>query len=153
MCAPYRARMGSVKAGAALPMSEATLELLRERAVALEALVDRLAPEATNDALEGMTHGPYFDAASRLAALRRVLAHAQVVRNAECALVGSRVSLADRSDLMEVELTAPDLADPAVGSISIESPLGAAVLGRRCGETVEFETPTGTRVVTLTAIA
>lgn len=33
----------------------------------------------------------------------------------------------------------PAGADPEIGRISAESPMGAAVLGRSAGETVEFE--------------
>lgn len=34
----------------------------------------------------------------------------------------------------------PAGADPEIGRISAESPLGAAILGHAAGETVEFET-------------
>jgi regulator of nucleoside diphosphate kinase len=37
----------------------------------------------------------------------------------------------------------PEDADPAAGFVSVLSPIGTALLGSRCGETVEWRTPTG----------
>lgn len=37
----------------------------------------------------------------------------------------------------------PEDADPAAGFVSVLSPIGTALLGSRCGEIVEWRTPTG----------
>ena len=36
-------------------------------------------------------------------------------------------------------------ADPAQGKLSVQSPVGKALLGRRAGESVEVQTPRGGR--------
>jgi hypothetical protein len=41
-------------------------------------------------------------------------------------------------------LVAPDEADPARGRLSIDSPLGRAILGKREGDEVRFVRPKGT---------
>ncbi len=41
----------------------------------------------------------------------------------------------------------PEDADFAAGKISVLAPLGAALLGRRCGESVVFDVPAGRRRV------
>jgi len=43
-------------------------------------------------------------------------------------------------------------ADPATGGISIASPIGQALIGKRAGETVEVLTPGGIRVVELISV-
>lgn len=136
-----------------LPMAEGTLGALRRQAAILEVVVKRLAPEAAKGALEGITHAEFFVASRQLAAVERVLSIARVVEPDGCALLGSRVTL-DQGDgqRFAVELAGPDRVDPATGRISVDSPMGAALLGRRKGETVRFHTPAGYRTVTLTAI-
>jgi transcription elongation GreA/GreB family factor len=136
-----------------LPMAEATFGALRRQAAILDVVVKRLAPEAARQALENITHAEFFVASRQLAALERVLSIARVVEPDGCALLGSRVTL-DPGDgqRFAVELAGPDRVDPAKGRISVDSPMGAALLGRRNGETVRFHTPAGYRTVTLTAI-
>jgi transcription elongation GreA/GreB family factor len=137
-----------------LPMLEETFADLQRRAAHLGQQVNRLAPVAASDALDGVANGAFFVASRHLSALERVLARAQVVEPDGCVLVGSRVVLepSDGGQGMHVELAAPDLVDPIMGRISIDSPMGAALLGHRGGETVRFHTPTGVRTVTLAAI-
>jgi transcription elongation factor GreA len=43
-------------------------------------------------------------------------------------------------------------ADPAAMAISTESPIGQALLGRRAGDVVRVETPSGVRLVEVTAV-
>jgi transcription elongation factor GreA len=45
------------------------------------------------------------------------------------------------------ELVGPAECDPVLRRISIDSPVGGALVGRRAGETVEVETPGGRRTV------
>jgi len=61
------------------------------------------------------------------------------------AAVGSVVSyeeLASRTR-RAVTLTPPGLANPAAGLVSVLSPVGRALLGRRSGEEVDAELPDG----------
>ena len=57
----------------------------------------------------------------------------------------SRVQIADAADGRRHELTLcyPGDAEPEAGFVSVLSPIGAALLGSRVGETVRWLTPTG----------
>lgn len=44
-------------------------------------------------------------------------------------------------------------ADPQAGKISTDSPLGKAILGKKCGDTAKVETPMGTKEYTIEKIA
>ncbi|HEY7060666.1 MAG TPA: GreA/GreB family elongation factor [Chloroflexota bacterium] len=88
--------------------------------------------------------------AQRLDTLRRVLARARVVVPAGVAIVGSRVHVRDDDGSLDTyTLVAPGEADARNGSISPESPLGQALLGRRAGETAAVTAPADTRWVTV----
>jgi transcription elongation GreA/GreB family factor len=138
-------------------MSAETLADLERRAAELRSRVQRLALNAATDALDGFVAGDYVLAAHHLAAVRQVLERARIVIPDGCVLLGSRVTFRRTGEAAleesEVEVTAPDVADPTTGRISFESPLGAALLGRRMGETARFMTPAGPRTVIVTAIA
>ncbi len=43
----------------------------------------------------------------------------------------------------ELRIVGPDESDPALGLLSMESPLGRALLGKRIGDEIEIELPTG----------
>jgi transcription elongation GreA/GreB family factor len=131
-------------------MSSHTFAELQRRAADLERRVIQLAPQAMN----GTAEAEFFLAFRSLAAVRSVVERGRVAVSDGCAVVGSRVSFTDGEDAAaSVELSAPGLADAAAGRISVESPLGGALLGRRTGDTVRFETPSGVRTVTVTGIA
>jgi regulator of nucleoside diphosphate kinase len=59
----------------------------------------------------------------------------------------SQVLLRDLRSGEEVEcvLVLPDAANVTLGKISVVAPMGAAILGRRVGETVAINAPAGTR--------
>jgi transcription elongation factor GreA len=59
--------------------------------------------------------------------------------------VGSRVHLRDIDSgrAAEYHVVGSVEADPIRGRISIESPVGRALLGRRSGDTIEVEAPGG----------
>jgi regulator of nucleoside diphosphate kinase len=46
---------------------------------------------------------------------------------------------------MEITLVFPEEAEPDDGRISVVAPIGAAILGYKAGDTVQFRTPGGTR--------
>jgi len=50
------------------------------------------------------------------------------------------------------QLVGPVEADPATGGISIASPIGQALVGKRAGDVVEVVTPGGIRVVELISV-
>jgi transcription elongation factor GreB len=66
---------------------------------------------------------------------------------------GARVALEDEDGVStEYQIVGPDEFDVAAGRISIESPLGRALLGRRAGDEVAVERPRGRVVYTVIAI-
>ena len=81
---------------------------------------------------------------ARIRRLRTRLDHATVVDESETAAdevgVGSLVSIeADDGEQMEVEISSVS----GSGSISPDSPLGRALMGRRAGEAVDVDAPRG----------
>lgn len=68
---------------------------------------------------------------------------------------GATVNLADEETNEEVtyQLVSEIEADIAAGRISITSPLGRALIGRAVGDSIEFESPRGTRYFELIKLA
>jgi transcription elongation factor GreA len=50
-------------------------------------------------------------------------------------------------------LVASHDADPSAGTLSVESPIGVALNGRRVGQLVEVKTPNGARELRITAVS
>jgi regulator of nucleoside diphosphate kinase len=93
------------------------------------------------------------------AALVAVLAEASVsndVSELECRIgIGDRITLVspvDSRDWYKPEIVLPHDADLDADRISVLTPVGLAVLGRRIGERVSWETPAGERRMTITAV-
>jgi transcription elongation factor GreA len=61
--------------------------------------------------------------------------------------VGERVTVLDldNGETIDYRVVGVGESDPAVGAISYESPLGAALIGRRVGDVVEADAPAGRR--------
>jgi transcription elongation factor GreB len=60
------------------------------------------------------------------------------------AAFGARVTLEDEDGQEKsYELVGPDEADARAGRVSVQSPLGIALLGRRAGDQILFERPRG----------
>jgi transcription elongation factor GreA len=58
----------------------------------------------------------------------------------------SRVTFAEEGEPEETyRIVGPTEADPSAGRISFESAIGKALLGRKVGDDVEVQTPTGSR--------
>ena len=67
---------------------------------------------------------------------------------------GARVVLSGSGGRsMEIQLVGEDEIDPAKGRISLKSPLGSALIGRKVGQTVEVSTPRGVAAWTVDSIA
>jgi transcription elongation factor GreB len=70
------------------------------------------------------------------------------------AYFGAWVVIEDSSgDERTYRLVGPDEADAAAGRISVEAPLGKALLGRKAGDTARVETPAGSVTVELVAVS
>lgn len=94
---------------------------------------------------------------TRIRVLEHHLASATVEEGAGdgSAAVGSRVSYRDLTadNTVEVTLVHPLEASVPDGKISVESPIGKALLGGAEGATVEFETPRGAKRLEILAVA
>ncbi len=82
----------------------------------------------------------------RISELEEVLTNAVVVDDASAGdqvSVGTKVTLRNGNGEHTFHIVGEWEADPAQKKISHSSPLGQALLGRKVGETVEFEAPAG----------
>lgn len=82
----------------------------------------------------------------RIQELEDMIKHAQVVAKASGnghATIGSTVKVKLDGKPMAFMLVGSQEADPLNGKISIESPIGKALLDHKAGETVEVEVPAG----------
>jgi transcription elongation factor GreA len=66
--------------------------------------------------------------------------------------LGSTVVVRDDLGDSTYSLVGPAEADVARGMISLESPLGSALIERKVGETVTFESPGGPRTATIVKV-
>lgn len=67
--------------------------------------------------------------------------------------VGAKVTVATDEGEETYDIVGPAEADPRIGRISNESPLGRALLGHRAGEEVEWTSPSGTSRVKILAVS
>ena len=86
---------------------------------------------------------------SRIAEIEATLAHAQIIDEdditTEKVSIGTVVKILDveMEEEMEFQIVGTSEANIAIGQMSDESPIGAALIGHKIGETVEVETPSG----------
>lgn len=130
---------------------QAELERLRSER---ESVVDRIG-HALGHGGAAAENGDYLDARHeqellerRIALLEQRLGSAEVVAPVPDGEVdvGERVSVLDLTtgEAADYRIVGSGEADPSVGEVSHESPVGAALLGRRVGDVVEIAVPAGT---------
>ena len=100
-----------------------------------------------------LSENAMFDAArdeqgfveGRIAEIEHILKHAVVIESKNKGVVGlgSRVHLELEDGHQEYTIVGSTEADPDQGKISDESPIGRALLGRKPGEEVHIEVPSG----------
>lgn len=151
---------GTATLGGSVPM---TAEALRDLDAEIQRLTSSIAG-ARMAALEASAGGdaeaPTVTVAGELHvltqrrdALRAAMSAAVVTQDDGVAVVGSRVTVRDRAgDADTYVLVAPGTGDPRMGRISPESPLGAALLGRRAGEDIDVIAPSGAWRATIVAV-
>jgi transcription elongation factor GreA len=93
----------------------------------------------------------------------RIMTIEQMIRNASLidtdekvdgfVHLGSRVEVKDEFGQTSYTIVGPAEADAGSGKISLESPVGKALMGRRTGDEVEVETPGGARRVQILKVA
>ena len=85
----------------------------------------------------------------RIAEVENILAHAVLIDDAEIEHdvvgLGSSVELEDLEfgDVDKYEIVGSQEANPAVGRISDDSPIGRAIIGKKAGATVTVDAPGG----------
>lgn len=91
----------------------------------------------------------------RVQTIEAVLANATLIDEAPgdgTIRLGSQVVVSDEFGDSEYALVGPAEANVARGMISIASPLGAALVGKRAGDTVTFSSPGGERKATVRSV-
>lgn len=59
--------------------------------------------------------------------------------------IGTHVTLIHEKKRIAFEIVGSTESDPSHGKISIDSPLGQVLIGKKSGDTVDLSTPTGTK--------
>ncbi|MBR6246233.1 MAG: transcription elongation factor GreA [Bacteroidales bacterium] len=134
-----------------------------EIAAELKHLVNEVYPKVTEDLAEASAQGDRSDNAgyrearrtqgktiSRIRFLQKILEHSRVIDPE--ALPKDRVSLLSTVEFtnlatnarMKFEIVSPHEMDLEAGKISLKSPIGAALMGKRVGEIAEARVPSGT---------
>ncbi len=91
----------------------------------------------------------------RIEELENILKHAVIIDNTKgngLVQVGSTIEATTLGKTIKLHIIGSNEADPLVGKISNESPLGQALIGRKVGETVSIPTPKGPTEYTVTKI-
>ena len=133
-----------------------------EIAAELKHLINEVYPKVTDDLAEASAQGDRSDNAgyrearrnqaktiSRIRFLQKILEHSRVID--PDALPKDRVCLLSRvvftnlatNTRMTFEIVSPHEMDLEAGKISLKSPIGAALMGKKVGEIVEARVPSG----------
>ena len=134
-----------------------------EIAAELKHLIDVVYPKVKDDLAEARAQGDLSENAgyrearriqgktiSRIRFLQKVLEHARVIT--PDVLPKDRVSLLSRVEFtnlasdarMKFQIVSPHEMDLEAGKISLKSPIGAALMGKKVGEIAEARVPSGT---------
>ena len=129
----------------------------------LKHLIGEVYPKVTEDLAEASAQGDRSDNAgyrearriqaktiSRIRFLQKVLEHSRVVdpdllpKDTVCLL--SRVEFTNLATnaRMKFQIVSPHEMDLEAGKISLKSPIGAALMGKKVGEVAEAQIPSGT---------
>ena len=133
-----------------------------EIAAELKHLINEVYPKVQDELAEASAQGDRSDNAgyrearrmqgktiSRIRFLQKVLEHSRVID--PDVLPKDRVSLLSRVEFtnlstnarMEFEIVSPHEMDLETGKISLKSPIGAALMGKKVGEIAEAQVPSG----------
>lgn len=81
----------------------------------------------------------------RIEEIEEILKHAKVVKNnnSDTVGIGSPVKVEIDGEVDDFEIVGPTESDPEKGKISVDSPVGLALLGHKKGDKVAVQTPDG----------
>ena len=137
-------------------------ERYQELSAELKHLIEEVYPKVRDDLAEASAQGDRSDNAgyrearriqgktiSRIRFLQKILENSRVID--PDSLPKDRVSLLSRVEFtnlttnarMTFEIVSPHEMDLEAGKISLKSPIGAALMGKKVGETVEVRVPSG----------
>ena len=137
-------------------------ERYNELAAELKHLINEVYPKVTEDLAEASAQGDRSDNAgyrearrmqgktiSRIRFLQKVLEHSRVIDTD--VLPKDRVSLLSRVEFtnlstntrMSFQIVSPHEMNLEAGKISLKSPIGAALMGKKVGEIAEARIPSG----------
>ena len=138
-------------------------ERYNEIASELKHLINEVYPKVQDDLAEASAQGDRSDNAgyrearriqaktiSRIRFLQKILEHSRVIETGF--LPKDRVSLLSRVEFtnlstntrMKFQIVSPHEMDLEAGKISLKSPIGAALMGKKVGEIAEAKVPSGT---------
>lgn len=82
---------------------------------------------------------------SRIAEIEDILLNAEIIKTAKLSHIGlgSKVELKMDKKTVVYNIVGPVEADPLAGKVSNESPIGAALMGKKVGDTATITTPKG----------
>ncbi len=142
-----------------------------EIAAELKHLIEVVYPQIKDDLAEASAQGDRSDNAgyrearrnqaktiSRIRFLQKILEHSRVIdpeflpKDKVCLL--SRVEFTNLSTntRMNFEIVSPHEMDLEAGKISLNSPIGAALMGKKVGEIAEARVPSGTLLLRIDSI-
>ena len=140
-------------------MSEERLKELKEELHYLTTVREKEVAEQIKEARSfgDLTENSEYDEAkteqgklvAKIAEVKNLIENAEIVRasdNTDNVGMGSRVTIRDiemQTDEIYLIVGSQE-ADPAIGRISDDSPLGKGLMNRQKGETIEIEAPAGT---------
>ena len=153
-------------------MEYLSLQKYEEISAELKHLINEVYPKVTEDLAEASAQGDRSDNAgyrearriqaktiSRIRFLQNILEHSRVID--PDALPKDRVCLLSRVEFtnlstntrMAFQIVSPHEMDLEAGKISLKSPIGAALMGRKVGEIAEAQAPSGTLRLRIASIS
>jgi len=83
--------------------------------------------------------------------LEEKIRNAQIISKAvsDSITVGSNVEIEEDGDIEKYEIVGSDESDPLKGRISVDSPIGSALVGHKKGDKIKIATPGGTLLFTI----
>ena len=134
-----------------------------EIAAELKHLIYEVYPKVTDDLAEASAQGDRSDNAgyrearrmqgktiSRIRFLQKILEHSRVIdpdvlpKDRVCLLSRVESTNLATNTRMTFEIVSPHEMDLEAGKISLKSPIGAALMGKKVGEIAEAQVPSGT---------
>ena len=134
-----------------------------ELAAELKHLISEVYPKVKDDLAEASAQGDRSDNAgyrearriqgktiSRIRFLQKVLENSRIInpgilpKNRVCLLSQVEFTNLSTNARMKFEIVSPHEMDLEAGKISLKSPIGAALMGKKVGEIAEAQVPSGT---------